>query len=78
MSKVEFKLNRSGVREVLRSAGIMSVLEGEAQSRASRAGAGYGVSTYVGKNRCNAEIRPETAAARRDNLRNNTLLRTIT
>ena len=77
MSSIEFKLNRAGVREVLKSEGIMSILEGEAQARAAKAGSGYGVSTYVGKNRCNAEIRPETAAARRDNLRNNTLLRTL-
>ncbi len=77
MSNIEFKLNRAGVRELLKSAAIMGVLEGEAQARAARAGTGYGVNTYVGKNRCNAEIRPETAAARRDNLKNNTLLRTL-
>ena len=77
MSKVKVKLNRAGVRELLKSAEVMAMLEQEAQTRASAAGAGYGVNTYVGRNRCNAEILAETAAARRDNLDNNTLVRLI-
>lgn len=77
MSKVKVELNRAGVRELLRSGEIMAVLSAEANSRASSLGPGYGVNTYVGKNRCNAEISAETAEARRENLKNNTLLRTI-
>lgn len=77
MSKVKIKLNSAGVRAVLKSEGMMSILEGEANRRASQLGSGYGVSTYVGRNRCNAEIRAETYEAKRDNLKHNTLLRAL-
>ena len=77
MSKVKVKLNKAGVREVLRSGEVMAALEAEANSRADRAGSGYGVNTRVGKNRCNAEIRAETREAQRDNLKNNTLARLL-
>ena len=75
--KVEVELDSAGVRELLKSGEIMTVLEGEALQRAQLAGAGYGVNTYVGRNRCNAEILAETEEARRDNLTNNTLLKVI-
>lgn len=77
MSKMKVELNRAGVREVLKSAGVMGVLQDEAQRRAGAAGTGYGVNTHVGRNRCNAEIRAETKEARKDNLRNNTLLKVL-
>lgn len=77
MSKVKVELNRAGVRELLKSEEVMSVLKSEAQKRAAAAGNGYTVNTYVGKNRCNAEILAETKEARRDNLQNNTLVRVI-
>lgn len=77
MSKFEFKLNRAGVRELLQSDGVMAMLSSEANSRAASLGDGYSVNTYVGRNRCNAEICADTPEAQRDNLENNTLLRTI-
>ena len=55
----------------------MAVLEKEASQRAAGLGPGYSVNTYVGKNRCNAEILAETEEAKQDNLDNNTLLRAI-
>lgn len=75
--KVRVELNSAGVRGLLKSGEMMAVLESEANARAQQAGAGYGVNTYVGRNRCNAEIRAETAEARRDNLKNNTLLKVM-
>lgn len=75
MSNIRVKLNKAGVRELLKSGEVMAMLESEAKARAARAGDGYTVNTYVGKNRCNAEIVAETQEARRDNLKNNTLLR---
>lgn len=73
MSKVKFKLDRGGVRELLRSAS--GVCEEYARAIQSRAGAGYEVSTYVGTNRANASVYAATAEARRDNYENNTLLK---
>lgn len=75
--KVKLELNSAGVREVLRSDGMRSMLEAEARQRASGLGSGYGVNTFTGRNRVNAEIAAETPEARKDNLKNNTLLRAI-
>lgn len=75
MSKVKFKLNRGGVRELLRSSEATSVCEQYARAIQSRAGAGYEVSTYVGPNRANASVFAATDEARRDNYNNNTLLK---
>lgn len=75
--KMKFELNREGVRQLLRSPEVMSVLKKEADARARLAGTGYSVNTFAGKNRGNAEIFAETAEAKRDNFKNNTLERVI-
>ncbi len=80
MSKVRVKLDRAGVRELLQSQAVANVLQSEAEARAAAAGPGYeaNVSVFVGRNRVNASyISAATADAEQDNLKNNTLLRTI-
>lgn len=72
MSKlVEFKLNRSGVRELLRGEAMQNVLMEYAQHVADAAGDGY--DAYVGPNRANVSVRIMTDAAYQDNLDNNTM-----
>ena len=73
MAKTKFELNRSGVRELLRSPEMMAVCQGYANRALSSLGAGYGISTMTGRNRVNAEVRAETFAARKENLENNTI-----
>lgn len=75
--KVKVKLNREGVRAMLRSQEMQDICQGYAQSAAASLGSGYTVSTYVGKNRVNAEIAAETEAARADNLKNNSILKAL-
>ena len=77
MSKVNFKLNREGVRELLRSPEAMSVCRTYASAIRNRAGDGYEVDTYTGRNRVNASVRAETYEARKENYENNTLLKSI-
>ena len=77
MSKVKVKLNKAGIRELMRSAEIMGICRDQANAVAARAGTGYEVNTYTGKNRVNAEVRAETYKAYRDNLKNNTLLKVM-
>ena len=77
MSEVRIKLNSAGIRQMLKSEEMQAAVEAEASRRAEGLGEGYTVNTYVGRNRCNAEIRAESYQARKDNLRNNTLLRVI-
>ena len=75
MSKVRFKLNRSGVRDLLRSDEMMSVCKGYAADINARAGEGYELTTHVGPNRVNASVHAATVEARRDNYEHNTLLK---
>lgn len=75
MSKVKFKLNRAGVRDLLRSDEMMSVCKEYASGIQARAGDGYELTTHVGPNRVNASVHAATAEARRDNYEHNTLLK---
>lgn len=77
MSKVKVKLNGEGVRSLLKSAEMMAVCRELAEGARGRAGSGYEVNTYTGKKRVNAEVRAETAQARNDNIKNNTLLKVL-
>jgi hypothetical protein len=77
MSKVDFKLNSAGVRDLLRSQEAMAACKTYADAVLSRAGEGYEVTTYVGVNRVNASVHAETFEARKDNAENNTLLKAL-
>ena len=77
MSKKKFKLNRSGVRALLQSNEMQAVLEQQASAIRNRAGVGYKQDTYVGKNRANAMVWADTYPAKRDNMKNNTLLKAV-
>ena len=75
MSKVKFKLNSAGVRALLQSDEAMGVVTQYANQIQTRCGAGYEVSTMVGKTRVNASVYAATVEALRDNYNNNTLLK---
>lgn len=78
MAKLRVKLNRKGVRELLKSAEIMDECVRIAQEKANEAGSGYEAdSGYVGKTRASAIVYPSSAKARQDNYHNNTLLKTF-
>lgn len=78
MAKLRVKLNSKGVRELLKSKEILGVCVELAQDAAKRAGTGYEADNgFVGKTRASARVKPATFAARQDNLRNNTLLKTF-
>ena len=73
----EVELNSEGVRELLRSSEMMAICRSHAQAIANRAGSGYEVTTYTGKNRVNASVHAATEEAYKDNLENNTLLKAV-
>ena len=77
MAKVEFQLNREGVRQLLKSPEMESICLQYANGALGRLGPGYEVSTHSGRNRVNAEVKAETFAARRDNLKNNSILKAV-
>ena len=77
MSNFVFKLNRAGVRELLKSQAMQGILKEHATTIKNRAGDGYEQDIYVGKNRANAMVKAETFKARKDNSKNNTLLKAV-
>lgn len=74
---MKFKLNSDGVRELLKSQEMQSVLIEKATGIKNRCGEGYTQDVYVGKNRANAMVKAGTYQAKRDNLKNNTILKAV-
>ena len=77
MGKMEFKLNRAGVANMMKSAEMQGILTKKASAIKNRCGVGYESDIYVGKNRANAMVTAKTHQAKRDNLKNNTLLKAV-
>lgn len=75
--KVVIELNGDGVVALLKSPEIKGYCKKLADGIASRAGEGYEVSTYTGLTRVNASVIAATNAAKRDNMKNNTLLKAV-
>ena len=77
MSNNKFKLNYAGVGQLLKSEEMQNMLADEASAVRKRAGEGYEQDVYVGKNRANAMVSASTYQAKRDNMKNNTLLKAV-
>jgi hypothetical protein len=77
LAKQGFVLNRNAVAELMKSEAMQEILAKRADEIRGRAGTGYGQDTYVGKNRANAMVFADTYDAKRDNLKNNTLLKAV-
>ena len=77
MAKVKVQLNSNGVRELLKSKEMMDICSEYANNALGRLGAGYEVSTHTGPNRVNAQVSAESYAAKRENLKSNTILKAV-
>lgn len=77
MSNFKFKLNRAGVSQLMKSAEMKSVLISYASNIRNRCGDGYEQDIYVGSNRANAMVSATSIKAKRDNKKNNTLLKAV-
>lgn len=75
--KFKFELNSAGVRELLNSNNMKSVLSKYASDVQSRAGSGYTTSVINVSDRAKAFVHTSTKSAQRDNLKNNTLLKAL-
>lgn len=75
--KFKFTLNSAGVRQLLQGEAMQALLAERASEIRARAGEGYAQDVYVGKNRANAMVWPESKKAKRDNLKNNTALKAV-
>lgn len=79
MAKVEIVLNRKGIRELLLSKEIGDACMQAAVAYQTRLPVGYGVTggVYTGRNRVNVSVGALTDEAVKDNLDNNTLLKSL-
>lgn len=77
MSDFKFELNRKGVAALMKSSEMQKILQRHATKIKNRSGAGYEQDIYVGRNRANARVWPETTQAKSDNYKNNTLLKSV-
>lgn len=77
MSKFKFELNKSSVRELLRGQETQAMLDGKAKEALSSLKEGYESDVYQGRNRANAMIWADTYQAKKDNLENNSILKSL-
>ena len=73
----KFELNRAGVRELMQSSEMMNICRSYADNAQSKLGEGYEVTTHTGKTRVNAQIAASTYKARKENNKNNTILKAV-
>ena len=72
-----FELNSQGVRELLQSQEMMGICKEYASKAQSKLGDGYEVETYKLDTRVAAKVQAETYKARKDNAKNNTILKAL-
>lgn len=77
MAKYKFKLDKKGVRNLLKGESMQDLLNEKAGKVQASCGAGYKSDSYVGRNRANAMVYADTYKAKRDNLKNNTILKAL-
>ena len=72
-----FELNFQGVGELLKSQEMMGICKEYASKAQSKLGDGYEVETYKLDTRAAAKVQAETYKARKDNAKNNTILKAL-
>ncbi|HCS30665.1 MAG TPA: hypothetical protein DIW21_04900 [Enterococcus sp.] len=77
MAKVKFKLNGKGVGQLLKSAEMQNVLSEHATAIRNRCGDGYEQEQFVAGSRAVATVKATSFKAKRDNMKNNTLLKAV-
>lgn len=77
MSNVKFVLNKEGVRELMKSDEMREICSSHAAQVQQRAGTGYIAEDRSYPERAGAAVRADTFEARKDNLENNTLLKSL-
>jgi len=74
----KFVLNRKGVKELLLGDEMHTIINGLANEVKNNAGGdGYGAEVRKGKNRVYSYIFADTPKTKRDNMKNNTLLKAL-
>lgn len=74
---MKVELNRAGVRQLLRSEDLGDKLEALAETISGRCGEGYAHDRKLMPTRVIASVYTDDNAAARDNMQNNTILRSL-
>ena len=77
MSKVKIELNLEGINEMMKSGPIQGAVLEAGQAVAAAAGEGYAAEVHQANWVAISNVYAETPEAKRDNLRNNTLLKAL-
>lgn len=77
MSKIRVELNLAGINAMMKSEGVVSVLQAAGNAVASAAGPGYESSTHQASYVAIANVWANDKKSRKDNLDNNTLLKAV-
>lgn len=77
MSKMKFTLNRQGVRELMKSQEMQTILSNEAKRVREICGEGFEQDLYIGRNRANAMVKAVSRSAKKRNLNENILLKAV-
>ena len=77
MGNVKYEMNYAGIGQLLKCPELCEGMQSIGQTVANRAGDEYGADTEVGKKRAHTFVRPKTAGAYYENLKNNTLLKAL-
>ena len=77
MSNVKIKLSYSGIGAMLRGPEMASLVEEYGSKAATRAGEGYGYRVHNTGQRQACNVFPDSPRASSDNLKNNTLLKSV-
>lgn len=77
MSKTKFKLNSSGVSNLLRSKEIQAILLDKGNEISERAGDGFEVKVSPGQKRANATVSTTDIKSMAKNAKDNTLLKAL-
>lgn len=77
VSNIKIELNREGVRELLQSDWIMEQCREKAENALANLGEEYSVSSQVGANRVNVQVKAETYRARYHAIHDNSILKAL-
>ena len=77
MAKSNFELNVAGLNELMKSAPMQAHLEQAGRAVANAAGSDYGVRVHTASFVAIANVYPESRKAAKDNLENNTLVKSL-
>ena len=78
LSSLRIELNIAGIRQLRKSPEVVAELERHADATMAGLPSGdYEKSTYLGRNRANVSVSTKTNSAKKDNMKNNSLLKAL-